>query len=53
MIFKCSNINETITHHPVIQKEVGELLAKGSIQPLSGLVLFAQMCLWLLVILVT
>ena len=25
-----------MAHHPVIQKEVNELLAKGSIEPLTG-----------------
>ena len=30
------NVKAATTHHPIIQKEVDELLAKGSIEPSSG-----------------
>ena len=30
------NVNAAAAHHPVIQKEVDELLAKGAIEPSSG-----------------
>ena len=31
--FKQFNIKAALVHHPVIQKEVDELLAKGAIEP--------------------
>ena len=34
--FKQFNIKATVSHHPLVQKEVDELLAKGSIEPLTG-----------------
>ena len=34
--FWCFNIKMAAAHHPVIQKEVDELLAKGAIEPSSG-----------------
>ena len=34
--FWCFNIKAAAAHHPVIQKEVDELLAKGAIEPSSG-----------------
>ena len=30
------NVKAATTHHPIIQKEVDELLAKGAIEPSSG-----------------
>ena len=30
------NVKVATTHHPIIQKEVGELLAKGAVEPSSG-----------------
>ena len=30
------NVKVATTHHPIIQKEVDELLAKGAIEPSSG-----------------
>ena len=30
------NVKAAVAHHPVIQKEVDELLAKGAIEPSSG-----------------
>ena len=33
--FKRFNIRVTAAHHPVIQREVDELLAKGAIEPLT------------------
>ena len=40
------------THHPIIQKEVDELLAKGVIEPSSGGAGFYSSMLWFLSILV-
>ena len=34
--FWCFNIKVAAAHHPVIQKEVDELLAKGAIEPPGG-----------------
>ena len=34
--FKQFNTKAVATHHPIIQKEVDELLAKGAIEPSSG-----------------
>ena len=34
--FWCFNVKVAAAHHPVIQKEVDELLAKGAIEPSSG-----------------
>ena len=34
--FKQFNITAAAAHHPIIQKEVDELLAKGTIEPSSG-----------------
>ena len=34
--FWCFNIKVAAAHHPVVQKEVDELLAKGAIEPSSG-----------------
>ena len=34
--FQHFNVKVAVAHHPVIQKEVGELLAKGAIEPPSG-----------------
>ena len=34
--FQHINVNAAAAHHPVIQKEVDELLAKGAIEPSSG-----------------
>ena len=33
--FQCFNVKVAVAHHPVIQKEVDELLAKGAIEPYS------------------
>ena len=34
--FQQFNVKVATTHHPIIQKEVDELLAKGAIEPSSG-----------------
>ena len=34
--FKWFSIKAAAAHHPIIQKEVDELLAMGAIEPLSG-----------------
>ena len=34
--FQQFNVKAVTTHHPIIQKEVDELLAKGAIEPSSG-----------------
>ena len=34
--FRHFNVKVPAAHHPVIQKEVDELLAKGAIEPSSG-----------------
>ena len=34
--FQCFNVKAAAAHHPVIQKEVDELLAKGAIEPSLG-----------------
>ena len=34
--FWCFNVKAAVAHHPVIQRVVDELLAKGEIQPSSG-----------------
>ena len=34
-----------MTHHPIIEKDVDELLAKGAIEPTTGVLPFAQICL--------
>ena len=34
--YKQFNIKTTAAHHPIIQKEVDGLLAKGAIEPSSG-----------------
>ena len=45
------NVKAAATHHPVIEKEVDELLAKGAIEPSSGCASFYSRCLWYLSIL--
>ena len=49
--FWCFNVKAVAAHHPVIQREVGELLAKGAIEPSSGGAGFYSSCLWYLSIL--
>ena len=44
------NVKAAAAHHPVIQKEVDELLAKGTIEPSSGGVGFYSSVLWYLII---
>ena len=34
--FQCFNVKVAAAHHPVIQKEVDELLAKGATEPFLG-----------------
>ena len=34
--FQQFNVKVAVAHHPVIQKEVDELLAKGTVEPSSG-----------------
>ena len=34
--FKSFNIKAAMAHHPIIQKEVNELLARGATEPLTG-----------------
>ena len=34
--FKWFNIKASMAHHPIIQKEMDELLARGAIEPLTG-----------------
>ena len=34
--FQQFNVEAAAAHHPIIQKEVDELLAKGAIEPSSG-----------------
>ena len=43
--FKWFNIKAATVHHPAIHKEVHELLAKGSIEPLTGIAGFAFKCI--------
>ena len=38
--FKCSNIEAALEHHPVIEKEVDELLAKGTIEQSTVVLVF-------------
>ena len=49
--FWCFNVRVAAAHHPVIQKEVDELLAKGAIEPSSGVAVFYSSVLWYLSIL--
>ena len=49
--FRQFNIKATLVHHPIIQKEVDELVAKGAIKPSPGGAGFSQMYLLLLNIL--
>ena len=41
--FKQFNIKAAKAHHPIIQKEVDELLAKGATEPCTGGAAFTQM----------
>ena len=34
--FTCFNVKAAVAHHPIIWKEVDELLTKGSIEPWMG-----------------
>ena len=43
---KLFNIKAALAHHPVIQKDVDEPLAKGAIEPSNGGACFALMCVW-------
>ena len=44
--FQCFNVQVAAAHHPVIQKEVDELLAKGAIGPSwGGAVFYSSMFL--------
>ena len=45
------NVKAVGAHHPVIQKEVDELLAKGAIEPSSMVLVSILACLWYLSIL--
>ena len=45
------NVKAAAAHHPVIQKEVDELLAKGAIEPSSGGAGFYSSSLWYLSVL--
>ena len=49
--FQHFNVKAAAAHHPVIQKEVDELLAKGAIEPSSGGADFNPACLWYLSVL--
>ena len=47
------NVKAAAAHHPIIQKVVDELLAKGVIESSSGGAgFYSSMCLWFLSILV-
>ena len=46
--FKEFNIKASRLHHPVIQKEVDEQLAKGALNHLLVVLVFTQVCLWFL-----
>ena len=50
--FRQFNVKVVAAHHPIIQKEVDELLAKGAIEPSSGGAGCILVCLWFLSILV-
>ena len=45
------NVKMAAAHHPVIQKEVDELPAKGATEPLQVMLVSILMCLWYLSIL--
>ena len=49
--FQRFNIKVAAAHHPVIQKEVDELLAKGAIEPSQVVLVSILACLWYLSIL--
>ena len=41
--FQQFNVKAAAVHHPIIQKEVDELLAKGVIEPSSGAGFYSNM----------
>ena len=45
------NVKAAAAHHPIIQKEVDELLAKGTTDPVQVVLVFILVCLWFLSIL--
>ena len=51
--FQLFNVKAAAAHHPIIQKEVDELLAKGAIEPSSGGASFYSSMLFLSILMVT